>query len=516
MTVSYLYSEREIAMAKWNNNVISVTQFTIDGKQPPADIQAEEYLLGCILSESKAIDRAGSITADVFYSEPNKAIFRACQRLQNKGDGINNISVSRELTSEERELFTEAPELYLYAITGKIGTTTDFENTAFHLQDVSAKREMVLSALKTITDIDKLDPLDSLTIVKERLKLIENVFYADYSFDKYIVPRCLDFDRPEAILFRDNDEILHRKDIQMIEGQSGSKKTFLVSAMIAGLIGYECEKSMYFNTNRTDVKVLFIDTEQSIGNVQRVARRIHRMAGFDEKIDKPNFNVLGLRECTPIERLAVVIKSIGKYKPDVVFIDNVKDLVNDFNNIEESTKAVTTLMQLASKNNCAICCVIHQNVGSAKARGHLGSMLYEKASLALTLKVVSEVTEVNYSKIRNVPPQPFAFMINQETILPELTEIVEPTTATNKLAGILEGIIESGKTISHTELTHRVMEKCNIKDSMAKKHITNALKAGLVHKNTVGQYYIMPKTEEQGKMNLGAEVRRDTEDDMPF
>ena len=119
-------------MAKWNNNEKPETQFTFEDKQPPADIQAEEYLLGCILSESKAIDRAGSITADVFYSEPNKAIFRACQRLQNKGDGINNISVSRELTSEERELFTEAPELYLYAITGKIGTTTDFENTAFH------------------------------------------------------------------------------------------------------------------------------------------------------------------------------------------------------------------------------------------------------------------------------------------------------------------------------------------------------------------------------------------------
>ena len=240
------------------------------------------------------------------------------------------------------------------------------------------------------------------------------------------------------------------------------------------------------------------------------------MAGIDERSDSDNLIVLGLRECTPVERLAVVIKSIGKYQPDVVFIDNVKDLVNDFNNIEESTNVVTTLMQLASRNNCAICNVIHQNVGSAKARGHLGSLLYEKASLALTLKVVEQITEVSYSKIRNVPPAPFAFMINQETILPELTEMVEPTTAINKLAGIFEGIIESGKTVSHTDLTQRVMSKCNVKESMAKRKITSALKAGFVHKNTVGQYYILQKEEEQAKMDLGAEVRRDTEDDMPF
>ena len=490
-------------MSTWNNSTPPVTQFTIDGKQPPADLKAEEYLLGCILSESRAIDRVNSITPDVFYNEANKAIFTACKRLQSKGDVISTMSVNRELTADERAIFTEAPELYLFAITGKFGTTTDLENTAYHLQDVSAKREMVLTALQTITNIDTLDPLDSLTIGKEKFTAIENSFYSDYSFDKYIVQRHLDFDRPETILFRDNDEILHRKDIQMIEGQSGSKKTFLVSAMIAGLIGSDCEKSMYFNTNRKDVKVLFIDTEQAFGNVQRVARRIHRMAGFDEKTDIPNFNVLGLRECSPTERLSVVIKSIGKYQPDVVFIDNVKDLVNDFNNIEESTKAVTVLMQLASKNNCAICCVIHQNVGSAKARGHLGSLLYEKASLALTLKVVNEVTEVNYSKIRNVPPAPFAFMINQETALPELTEMQEPTTATNRLASIFDGMIEAGKTISHTELTRRVMNKCGVQNSMAKRNITNALKAGFISKNTVGMYFIKTKENE-------------TDDSLPF
>ena len=159
-------------MAKWNNNTQPVTQFTIDGKQPPADLQAEEYLIGCLLTENKAIERVNSITPDVFYKEANKAIFRACKRLQSKGDIISNISVLRELKAEERAVFNEMPELYLTAISGSVGSTVDLENTAYHLMDISAKREMVLSALQTITDIDTLDPLDSLTIGIENFKAI--------------------------------------------------------------------------------------------------------------------------------------------------------------------------------------------------------------------------------------------------------------------------------------------------------------------------------------------------------
>lgn len=61
----------EARQYKWNKNP-EVTQFTIDGKQPPRTSDAEEYLLGCLMSESGAIDLISSITSDVFYSEPNK------------------------------------------------------------------------------------------------------------------------------------------------------------------------------------------------------------------------------------------------------------------------------------------------------------------------------------------------------------------------------------------------------------------------------------------------------------
>lgn len=464
-------------------NYTPITQFTVDGRQPPADVNGEEYLLGCILSESGAINRAGSITSDTFYSEQNKAIFMACKRLQNKGSVISNISVSRELTADERAIFTDTPELYLYGITGKIGVTTDLENTVLHLKDVSAKREMVLSALKTITDIDELDPLDSLTIGKDRFTEIENTIFSENSFQKYIVRRDSSYDNPEPILFRGEDEILHLKDVQMLEGQPGSRKTFAISAMIAGLLGSDPEKCLGFSTNKELTKVLLIDTEQAGGNVNKVAKRVHKMAGLDTETEYSNFTVIGLRECYQQERLMLTIKAIEFYKPDVVFIDNGKDLIANFNDLEESGKVITTLMRIASKNNCAICTVIHQNWGTTKAKGHLGSLLKEKVSLSMQLKVVGDTTEIKYDKVRNAPPQQFAFMINQMTLLPELTEIIEKTAKADKLSIIFNRIMQKGKIYPYMDLVRMYMKSEDKGESWAKKQISTANKSCVIEQH---------------------------------
>ena len=57
---------------------------------------------------------------------------------------------------------------------------------------------------------------------------------------------------------------------------------------------------------------------------------------------------------------------------------------------------------------------------------------------------------------------------------------------------------------------------CNIKESMAMRKISTALKDGFVFKNNVGMYFSkQPETEVQ-EINLDIEVRRDTEDEMPF
>lgn len=476
--------------------------FTINDKQPPSDLTAESDLLNIILTDgNSALKRVDYVTSDVFYSEQNKTIFRACKRLYERGDNISSTAATRELTENERSLFeNNGPELYIFGLTASYVRSSELETISLYLLEIYSKREIVLNSLKAITAVENGTDLQQLLSVnKERLNEIENVLYSGNSFEKYIVGRSLNFDKPEPILMREEDEILHLKDIQMIEGQSGSRKTFLISAMMGGLIGDN--KCLDFYSTKPLTKVLFIDTEQSIGNVQRVARRVHTIAGFQPTTDYSNFLVLSLRECTFRERLEITVKAIENYKPDVAFIDNAKDLVADFNNIEESANLVTILMKLASKNNCAIACVIHQNFGTTKARGHLGSMLYEKASLAISLKADDEITEVSFSKIRNIPPQKFAFQIQDDetgTAIPVLATIQEPTTATNRLTATFEGLIEKGKYISYTELTNMIKNKNGVKDSQAKKYISKALQMGIVHKNDKGHYYQKYKENDDG------------------
>lgn len=469
-------------------------QYTLNGKEPPQDLTAEKELLNIILTTGKsALKKVSFLETDVFYSDKNKAIFKACKRLCDRGEGITVTAVVRELTVEEKQLL-ESPELYVCGLTEGVVSEFNLESIAYHLLDIFGKRETILSSLKTIEAIENSDDDTSIIINtnKERLNEIENSLYGSNSYKKHIVSRSLNFDRPEPILFRGEDEILHLKDIQMIEGQSGSRKTFLVSAMIAGLLGSKPENCLGFYSKKQFPKVLLIDTEQSLGNVQRVARRVHYMAGFQQDTDYSGFTVLSLREEPPEVRLKIAINAIEDIKPDVVFIDNSKDLTLDWMDSKESGVIVSILMKLSSKNNCAILNVMHQNYGTTKARGHFGSALYEKISLGISLKADDEITQVSFSKVRNMPPQKFAFQIQDDkagTAIPVLATIQEPTTATNKLADKFKGMIDIDELISYTELVHRVMDKFKIKDRMAKRHISTALENKLIFQNDTGLYY---------------------------
>ena len=64
----------------------------------PHDIDAEEALLGSLLIGGQ-IDRVG-LKPDDFYSEQNRLVYKACRSLADKGVGIDNITLCREMGGE--------------------------------------------------------------------------------------------------------------------------------------------------------------------------------------------------------------------------------------------------------------------------------------------------------------------------------------------------------------------------------------------------------------------------------
>ena len=97
---------------------------------------------------------------------------------------------------------------------------------------------------------------------------------------------------------------------------------------------------------------------------------------LDEK-----FFVFNVRACSYEERMEYLVAGIEAYKPDMVIVDNVCDLIPNINEAEECIKLIDQLMQLAAVNNCNISVVIHLNRSGEKRglRGWLGTEILHKA-----------------------------------------------------------------------------------------------------------------------------------------
>ena len=168
-------------------------------------------------------------------------------------------------------------------------------------------------------------------------------------------------------------------DIQGNKGQQKNGKTFAeVLFMGAALKGeYLGVKCLIPNA-----KVLFIDTEQHPRNTRLAFRRVCQIAGINGRERHGRLDMLHLRLSEDVEttRKAIQLK-IKYFRPDIVFLDGIVDCINDFNDPKESKQYLTELAKIALEYNCAICCTLHTNPNDeTKMRGHLGTMLAQKAS----------------------------------------------------------------------------------------------------------------------------------------
>ena len=64
------------------------------GKVPPNDIEAEQAVIGSMLTDKEAVIAAIEVLrADDFYREDNKAIYQAIMNLYNKSEPIDIITL---------------------------------------------------------------------------------------------------------------------------------------------------------------------------------------------------------------------------------------------------------------------------------------------------------------------------------------------------------------------------------------------------------------------------------------
>ena len=203
--------------------------------------------------------------------------------------------------------------------------------------------------------------------------------------------------------------------VHNITGQSGNGKTMTIAQFIATILCGEFGNLRYELTDDDRPKrVLYIDTEMEKDNTIALKNRVLTMAGRDISGQYDDFIIEMYRNMDEVQALdskgkpildkhgrptyinpAIVrwrktLKAIWQYKPTVVFIDGVIDVVADFNDNIECQELIFKCMKLASHYDISLWCVLHQNPGGEKLVGHLGSFLERKVTDVIQTKKIKD------------------------------------------------------------------------------------------------------------------------------
>ena len=297
-----------------------------------------------------------------------------------------------------------------------------------------------------------------------------------------VIDLSIDVPEPVPVLKHGEHVLFSRGNISTIGGKAKSRKTFLIVLFAAD-----------FLENSEAGKVLIVDTEMSKAHTYKSARRIHRMMSWDTNQNHERLTVLSLREYAPTERAAMFKEAIEQLRPELVFLDGVRDVVRDFNSVEESTLTVGMLMKLSTEYNCHISSVLHENKGNGQLRGHLGTEVINKSETVLSVTNNGDTSTVEPLYTRNMPFDAFSFRVNDDA-LPEYCDAPVKSAKTDELKRLFDEIINE-EVISYSDLK-KVITDTGLCGRTAERRIKLAMEAGIIIKNQRGDYYFPTSISE--------------------
>ena len=202
---------------------------------------------------------------------------------------------------------------------------------------------------------------------------------------------------PMEFLFSLFDEpCFPRRELVAFTGRAKSGKTFVMSMLmvccvVRELLTFKHNPSITsdISSQSSDIapyRVLWYDTEQSDNSTQdilvnRIMPLFHRVMGPDEPFPEQLFDIFNVRNVERATRENYFLQAVRHYRPDLVILDGIRDLVSDINDGPAAQDMMEKLMKTAQQYNCCIVCVLHQNKSgdSRDPRGWLGTELLNKA-----------------------------------------------------------------------------------------------------------------------------------------
>ena len=160
------------------------------GKVPPHDIEAEQAVLGCMLTDKDSVISAIEILKENdFYREDNRIIYAAILSLYAKSEPIDIITVKAELT-EEGNFERVGGLAYLADLPEKVPTTANIDRYIKIVEEKSMARHLIQSANELISlGYDETEDVTNIMDMAEKkiFDLVQNKSTKGYSSIKDVL-----------------------------------------------------------------------------------------------------------------------------------------------------------------------------------------------------------------------------------------------------------------------------------------------------------------------------------------
>lgn len=138
----------------------------INEKLPPQALDAEMAVLGSMMIEAEALERAfGILKPEHFYKNAHQKIFNAMASLMAKNQAVDLITITEEL-KRQGFLAEIGGERYLSELMGKVSTAAHVEHYAKMVYEAALVRELINISTSTVEECYK-NPDDPTSLIDE-------------------------------------------------------------------------------------------------------------------------------------------------------------------------------------------------------------------------------------------------------------------------------------------------------------------------------------------------------------
>ena len=280
-----------------------------------------------------------------------------------------------------------------------------------------------------------------------------------------------------------------------IHGLKGKQKCGKTTALKVCLAAWMKGSQFRVKSGLEEPRVLYLDTEQKQSDVKLIVTDVMGMSGLEAEYIDSHLHVYALRRRDYNLLLDDMRLLIGDFRPHVVVVDGIVEFVASFNDESVAKQLIHELLCISEEQRLAMVCVLHTNKADEdhNMRGHLGTMLAQKAGTVLECRKQSGIINVVCSDARHQEMPDWSIMFDKDGSIMDADEVRRQLVENRRqelqmrrqeaveqkrkerLDYALMTIRDHGGSIPRKQLTEILVKKFGLERSTIHKFITQEI-----------------------------------------